>query len=161
MSAKPGFDGNPPEFRPARGSQVFDPKTGKVTREAVDSPQNINVDRLEWMLAHNRILPHQHAAGRRLQGDWELAQIVSYGSLSGLPGGSGTVRLADAKCDAISRVNEARRQVGSSGWRILELVVIEGVSVGKAEGRMRLATGNGTGMLICALDALASHYGLA
>lgn len=160
-AAKIGYDGSPPSFSPARGSEVRDPKTGAIIRAGEMSIQNTNVDRLEWLLSHRRIDGPQHAAGRRLQRDSEQAQIGGFATLGALPGGSGTMRLSDAKCDAIKAVNDVRTLIRGMGWRILELVVLENVSLAKAEGRLRLPVGGGHGALIVALDLLASHYGLA
>jgi len=158
---KIGFDGNPPEFRQKRGSEVRDQKTGEVVREGEMSAQNIAVDRLEWLLAHQRIQTHQHAAGRRLQRDAEQAAQVAYASLSDTLGGSGTNRVSDVRCDAIDRVNDARTHIGSKGWRIIELVALENISLGRAESMMRMGPGGGIGALTTALDTLARHYGLA
>jgi hypothetical protein len=157
--AAPGHDGNPPEFREARDIE------GKGKRKSALGPQNIRVDRLEWLLAHRRIDLAQHAAGRRLQHDWELALIGGYASpdaSSGGPGSaSGVNRLADVKCDAIARVNAARGHVGGKGWRILELVAVQNVSLGEAALRMRESPDRMQLGLSVALDALASHYRLA
>lgn len=150
-----GYDGLAPEFREARDLD------GKGKRQAELGPQNIRVDRLEWLLAHKKIELHHHYAGRKLQHDQEQAQIGGYASLQGGLGGSGTTRLSDAKCDAIGRVNAARIYVGNKCWRILELVVIENTSLADAEARMGLTTGNGRGVLLAALDVLSNHYGLA
>jgi hypothetical protein len=157
--AAPGYDGNPPEFREARDIE------GRGKRESVAGPQNIRVDHLEWLLAHRRIDLAQHAAGRRLQQDCELATIGGYASTDGASGGpgsgSGVNRLADVKCDAITRVNAARRHVGGKGWRILEVIVVQNVSLTEAAGRMRESRHRMQLALSVALDALASHYRLA
>ena len=153
----PGYDGNPPEFREARDVE------GKGKRIAELGPQNIRVDRLEWLLAHRRIDVAQHAAGRRLQHDSEIAEIRGYAAVEiGRGGGaSGVNRLADVKCDAIVRINAARMHVGGKGWRILELVVLENASLGEAARRMRESADRMQLGLSVSLDALASHYGLA
>lgn len=159
----PGHDGNPPHFVPARGSEVTDPKTGKVIREAVLGLQNINTDRLERMLDRGQIDRCQHAAGRKLQGDWQLAQIVSYGSVLGGHGGGGAIGLADAKCDAMKRVNDAVlfvRGMSRKLWPIIESVVIDNDTIAKAEKRCLLKKDSGTQQLCTALDVLARHYGL-
>jgi hypothetical protein len=151
--AKIGYDGEPPEFVSPRDI------LGKEARTLPDI-WNVGSDRLNWYLAHEYILPHQHDAGIKLQRDNELAQIGGYQTCSENGGGtSGTIRLPDAKCDAIDRVNAAKQYVGPAAWRIIELVVFENISVGKAESRLRMATGNGA--LIVALDTLARHYGFA
>lgn len=149
---KIGFDGEVPEFREARDLD------GKGRRQAILGPQNINVDRLEWLLAHKRIDAAQHAAGRRLQADSEQAQIGGFQTLQGPGGGSGTTRLSDAKCDAIGRVNAARVHVGGSGWRMIEMVALENISLEKAAGRLRINTRGALPVLQAALDTLVSHY---
>ena len=157
--AAPGHDGNPPEFREARDIE------GRGKRESVAGPQNIRVDHLEWLLAHRRIDLAQHAAGRRLQQDCELATIGGYGSPDGSGGGKGSASgvnlLADVKCDAIARVNAARRHVGGKGWRILELVAVQNVSLTVAAAHMHESPDRMQLGLSVALDALASHYRLA
>ena len=157
MAKAIGYDGNPPEFREARDL------AGKGKRKSELGPQNIRVDRIEWLLAHKRIDVAQHSAGRKLQHDSELAQIGSYAMLTDVKGGSGTNRLPDLKCDAIARVNAARAHVGSKGvgWRILELVVIENRSLEKAAAQMRIHSRGALPALQGALDALAAHYRLA
>ena len=157
MAKAIGYDGNPPEFREARDI------AGKGKRKSELGPQNIRVDRIEWLLAHKRIDLPQHAAGRKLQRDSELAQIGSYAILTEVKGGSGTNRLPDLKCDAIARVNAARAHVGGKGvgWRILELVVIENISLEKAAATMRIHARGALPALQGALDALAAHYRLA
>jgi hypothetical protein len=156
MARAIGYDGNPPEFREARDL------AGKGKRKSELGPQNIRVDRIEWLLAHKRIDVAQHSAGRKLQYDSELAQIGGYAILTDVKGGPGTNRLPDLKCDAIARVNAARAHVGSKGvgWRILELVVIENTSLEKAAAMMRIHSRGALPALQGALDALAAHYRL-
>ena len=159
MAKQIGYDGNAPEFREARDI------AGKGKRKSELGPENIRVDRIEWLLAHKRIDVAQHSAGRKLQHDSELAQIGGYASLENVKcgSGSGTNRLPDVKCDAIARVNAARAHVGSRGvgWRILELVVIENVSLEKGAAMMRIHPRGALPALQGALDTLAAHYKLA
>ena len=131
---------------------------GNASRLGPEHP----VDRIDGF-AHKRIDVAQHSAGRKLQHDSELAQIGSYATLTDVKGGSGTNRLPDLKCDAIARVNAARAHVGSRGvgWRILELVVIENISLEKAAAKMRIHSRGALPALQGALDALAAHYKLA
>jgi uncharacterized protein DUF6456 len=159
--AKHGFDGQAPEFRLKRGSEVRDPKTGAVIREAEMGRENINVDRLAWLLAHRRIETHQHDAGRRLQGDWEVSKLENYASLQGGRGGSGTNLLPDVKCDAIDRVNAARIAVGHTGWKIIDMVALQNISLEKTASIIRVKPSSASTGLQVALDALASHYGLS
>jgi hypothetical protein len=159
-----GYGGTRPEFRAKRGSEVRDDKTGAITREGEPSPQNIAVDRLEWLGAHKRILPHQKAAGERLQQDWQLAQRLAFAAVGGALGGSGTNRLPDIKCDASTRFGDARARLGgdqSEGWRIVDLIVLQNISLEKAEQFLRLPLRSGLGSLRTALDVLAGFYRLA
>ena len=158
----PGYDGNPPQFREARDVE------GRGKRHAALGPQNIRIDRLEWLLAHRRIDAAQHAAGRRLQRDCELAAIGSFAAgsdlLQGFRGGKSAPRspvLADAKCDAMARVNGARAHVGRSGFRILEFVAVENAALFEAARRMGESPDKLPLALCVALDALASFYRLA
>ncbi len=155
LLAEIGFDGNAPEFIPIRDI------TGKGKRGQIDGIVNVRVDRLEWLLSRQMIDTVQHSAGRRLQGDTERATLVSYASLEGRSGGSGTNRLSDVKCDAIARRNAAQGHVGASGWRILDLVVLENANLAQAEARMGLPAGGARGALTVALDSLARFYRMA
>lgn len=164
MNAVPkhGFDGEPPEFCAKRGSEVRDTLTGEIIRHGEPSPYNINVDRLSWLLAHKRISQVQHDAGERLQKLWRKAKMESYAVISGSGGGgAGRTRVADSVCDARDEVAAAHDHIGNSGWRVIELVVLQSASLGKAEGMMCLGPGGGIGALRVALDALARHLRMA
>lgn len=147
---EPGHDGNPPEFR-ARGAAA----------------QNIHVDRLEWLLTHRHIDLAQHGAGRRLQRDRELAAIGGYAMapvLAAPPGRAGFGAHSfptDIKCDAIRRMNAARAHVGGTGFRILELVVLENVAIREAARRLGEPVAKLPLALRVALDSLAGFYRLA
>lgn len=158
---KPGHDGQPPVFRPMRGSEVLDAKTGKVIREAADGVLNVNCDRLEWLFQHGKITKCQHEAGQRLQGDWEQSKIIAYSSAERGFGCTGGNRLPDVKLDAMTRFGNARRHVGQSSWRVIELVLLNNVSLGKVEGLLHLPRQSAMGYLAGGLDALASHYGFS
>ncbi len=159
--AKIGYDGSPPEFREKRGSEYRDPRTGAIIRVAEMGIENINVDRIKWLLSHKRIEQHQFDAGRRLQGDWEISKLENYASLQGGRSGSGTNLLPDVKCDAIQRCGDARKAVGHTGWRILDMVVIQNISLEKCGVILRVRPSSMSTGLQVALDALASHYGLS
>jgi hypothetical protein len=155
-AAKPGHDGEPPEFRPARDF------AGKG-RRVLQATQNVNTDRLEWLLAHRHIDVAQHGAGRRLQRDWEMSLIGGY-AMSPVRSGPRSVVAefpADVKCDAIRRMNRARAHVGGTGYRILELVVLENGAIADAARRMGEPVAKLPLALRVALDSLASFYGLA
>lgn len=162
MSAKIGYDGQPPEFREKRGSEVRDPRTGTIIRQGEMGIENVNIDRLAWLLAHKRIEPHQCDAGRRLQQDWELSELRAFSTFEGgkTTGGAGNL-LPDVKCDAIKRREQARKSVGNSGWRIIEMVVIENKSLEKCAAILRVKPSSMSTGLMVALDALAAHYGLS
>jgi len=145
-----GHGGDPPEFR-QRGTAM----------------QNIRVDRLEWLLGHGHIDVAQHGAGRQLQRDRELAAIGGYALpvVFAAPAGGGGFDArsfpTDTKCDAIRRVNAARAHVGGLGFRILELIVLENVTIGEAARRLGEPVGKLPLALKVALDSLAGFYRLA
>ena len=156
----PGHDGNPPAFRPARDIE------GRGRRAAVNGLQNINTDRLEWLLAHRLIDVAQHGAGRQLQRDRELSVIGGYAASpvfgTKLPGaGVRGSNPPDVRCDAIRRVNAARAHVGGLGFRILELVVLENAAMNEAARRLGEPGAKLPLALRVALDSLASFYRLA
>lgn len=150
--AKIGYDGERPEFQVSRDLQ------GNGKREAVDGPTNVRVDKLEWLLAHKSIDLIQHTAGRRLQRDYELAQIMTFSTFEGGAGRGPGTNLSDVKLDAMTRHGAAHAFVGNLGSLILRLVVEENKSLEKAASLMRQ---NPRGMLLplrMALDALGRFY---
>lgn len=149
-----GFDGKPPMFREARDV------TNNGTRVKVLGPQNINVDRLEWLLAHKLIEPHHHQAGRKLQGSCETVELSCGVSLDGGGGRSPSTTLSDAKCDALDAVNRVRAALSPLCWRMIELVVLDGVSAEKAASQMRINSRAAIPALTFCLDALGRHYGM-
>lgn len=150
-----GYDGHPPIFRQARDL------SGEGKREKINGPQNINIDRLEWMLDRKLIESHHHTAGRKLQGAWETAQISASLSLAGGGrGGCANTSLSDAKCDALDMLNRARCALSPMNWRLIDLVVIEGMSAEKAASKMKFNCRSGMPTLLMALDSLAKHFGL-
>jgi hypothetical protein len=158
MPARPGHDGNPLEFRQARDIE------GRGRRQAVQGAQNINTDRLEWLLAHRHIDVAQHGAGRKLQRDWELSLIGGYAmspAFAGVSARAASGSPADIRCDAIRRMNEARTHVGATGFRILELVVLENAAIAAAARRLGEPVAKLPLALRVALDSLASFYRLA
>ena len=157
MTMKPGFDGQPPELREPRNRRAW-AKEHEIPR------QNINTDRLEWLLAHRRIAEYQLLAGRRLQQDWELSQLAPYAALDPgrrEPAGAGSMRLPDVKLDAMRRYGDAMKSVGRSGGTLIRLVVLENISLEKAAALMRMPARGALPALQVALDSLASHYGFA
>lgn len=153
--ARHGCDGEPQVFADIRDIDG-------AGKRSIKGLLNLNCDRIGYLLAHHRISQAQHDAGRKLQADAELAQIGGYATATGEPvGGNGFRGLSDSKLDAQARHASARAALGASGRHIVELVVISGHSLSKAEAIMRLPVGGGIGALSVALDVLASHYGLA
>lgn len=133
--------------------------------EPVQPARNLHVDRLEWLLARGVIHPAQHLAGRKLQRDQELASIggfalPAFGLRAPREGGPRTAP-SDVQCDAIRRMNAARVHVGPLGFRILELIVLDGVSLKQAARRLREPVAKMPLALRVALDSLASFYHLA
>ncbi len=149
-----GFDGHPPMFRAARDLE------NKGQRIKVDGPQNINVDRLEWYLAHRLIEKYQHEAGRRLQLARETEELSGGSNYQGAGGGSPSSTLPDVKCDAMHNVNKVKKALPPRMFRMLELVVIEGKTAEKAAALMQWNTRAAIPCLTLCLDALAMHYGM-
>jgi hypothetical protein len=154
-SARHGYDGEPPELR--------EPRNRTAWKHADEIPrQNCRVDRLEWLLAHKRILQDQFDAGRRLQSDWEIAQLRAFASLDlsncGVTG-AGQNRVSDTKLDAMERYGAAIKMLGSSGGTIVRLVVLENISLEKAASLMRIHSRGALPALQVALDTLSAHYG--
>jgi hypothetical protein len=130
----------------------------------VQSAQNINIDRLEWLLAHRHIDVAQHGAGRKLQRDWEMSLIGGYAmspATAGISAATISDSPADIRCDAIRRMNQARAHVGATGFRILELVVLENAAIADAARRLGEPVAKLPLALRVALDSLASFYRLA
>lgn len=135
-------------------------RDGRVVREAVDGRQNVCTDRLEY-LREKSIDEVQYAAGRRLQADAQLAEIMSYGQPGGGRGGPakpGT--LPDAKLDAQARVKRAQRAVGDNHWRYIDLICLQSWPVIVTARLYGDSRRKATALLRLALDALAQHYGL-
>lgn len=150
-----GFDGERPQFVPARDIM------GTGRRAKVDGPQNINVDRLEWLLAKKHIEPHHHQAGRKLQRLYETAEISVGVKLVGAGGaGVASSSLSDAQCDAMHEVNRVKAAMSPINFRLVELVVIERFKVEDATKKLGLGSRSATSSLVLALDSLARHFRL-
>lgn len=165
---KHGFDGLAPEFRLKRGSEVRDPMTGAVIREAEMGTENINVDRVGWLAARGVIDGCHLAAARKLQADAETAEIRSRSSMEGMGGCRSVHGLSDSQLDAMQRCADARESVrialgrgGMLGETVLRLVVLENHTLQKAAKIMREDHRAVSVGLRYALDGLARHYGLA
>jgi len=156
VSDRAGYDGNKPEFQPVRDYVYVDGR-----REPVDGPQNVNTTRIAWLFAHNEIDARQYEAGRRLQKDWHLSLIQPFASsvLVGAGGSGGNQLPNDAKVAAMKRHGNARAALGY-GWAIIELVVHDDITIGKAAAKLHVGEKQAKGMLWLALHILADHYGL-
>lgn len=154
---KHGHDGNVPVFE---ASKDFVYVGGE--REPVKGPQNINVDRIEWLFAHKRIQDYHKEAARRFQEDWELGLIYPVASmvLTGA-GGRSCHQPADTKIDAMIRFSKAKAALGPKAGRLMERVVLERMSIEKAGATMGLNEKAAPGAFQIAIDVLAAHYGLA
>lgn len=148
-----GYGGNAPQFVAARDVM------GMGHRAKIDGPQNINVDRLEWLLHRKLIEPHHHSAGRKLQQFWETAEISSGVSLvGGGGGGMPSTSLSDAKCDAMQAINGVRAAMSPLNFRLVELVVIDRLTAVQACKKMGYDERAATVVLTHALDSLARHF---
>lgn len=156
----PGHDGNPPEFRPARGSEVVDPRSGKVTRESIDGPQNIASDIVEWLLAHHKIESYQHAAAKKLRSIAYSAGRLKYATI-GEVHGSRADNFSEARMVAIQELKLIKSYLGPPAWRICEAIVIEDALPVDAARQMGIARDGGIAALMMALGSLAAYFGFA
>jgi len=155
VEREPGHDGEKPEFMTAADyPDVY--VEGK--REPVDGPQNINIDRVEWMFHHGQISQRQAAAARRLEEDWQKALINPVAS-SVMVGAGGASQLPnDAKCDAMKRHGAARKALGYD-WKLVDLVVHGRLTIVQAARVLKLHHQKASGQFGSALHHLADHYG--
>jgi hypothetical protein len=127
--------------------------------------RNIHVDRLEWLFERGMIHRAHHGAGRKLQRDRELASLGGYCSRDPALGvrtlGGRRALPSDVQCDAIRRINAARVHVGPLGFRIIEFIVLDGITLKEAARRLQEPVMKMPLALRVALDSLASFYGLA
>ncbi len=149
-----GYDGNVPELVSPRD-------LGGEGKRDLPELENANTDRIRWLYRHGKISDVQYYAAERLQLDAQLATIGGYAS-GGNGGGNGPRGLADAKCDAMGRVNAARLSMVATAWRLVELVVLENNGLHVAGTRLWGHSGRGEplGALRFGLDSLAAHYGM-
>lgn len=157
-----GYDGMPPEL-----VAPHDLAGAENVRELPER-ENYNTDRIHWLFRHKMIDAAQYFAGVVLQKDHLLAKRDGYASPSGGVRSIGMVpsNLADAKCDAIARKNEARAAIvkaaDETSWKLLEMVVLENIQHTVAA---KLLWGHSRHRepiiaLKYALNLLAKHYGL-
>lgn len=154
---KPGHDGEPPVFGVRKDFVYADGK-----RTEVESPENVNHSRVKWLHSRDLITLRQYLAAERLAKDWELSLIQPFASSVLVGGGSsaGDNHPNDAKRAAMQRRGDAMEAVGRRLSNIVEKVVIENKSVGKASAELRLHNQAGAALLDLGLDILADHYGL-
>ena len=155
-TAQPGHDGKPPVLVDARGITKED-RAAKVTlkRNMAENP----VDR---MFHKRQITAPQREAGLRLLKDWELSQVspmrgMDYSSERVCSSG-GQPGLADARCDAMTRLGKAMRSVGTTGRGVLTAVVIDGDDFQCFARRMRWNQRAVGPAVQIALDMLVVHY---
>jgi hypothetical protein len=157
----PGYDGNAPEFMPARDIHSRDRMTGKVVRETPDGPENVNSTRVRSMHVRKRLTDRQAAAGDRYAADWQLSQAQVIATAGVVNSGScARSTLADARLDAMTRWGEARAALGLRYCRIVELVVLDNTLLEVAASMMKVHHQRAAERLECGLDALADHYGI-
>ena len=151
-----GHDGNKPEFGMRKDFVYAD-----GAREEVESPENLNNNRVKWLHSHNRITLRQFQAADRLAKDWEMSLIHPFASSVLVGGGSsaGDNHPNDAKRAAMRRHGDAVAALGRL-WPIVEKVAIENKTVGLASGELRIHNRDGAAPLDVGLDILADHYGL-
>lgn len=152
-----GHDGQPPEFV-LRRDYVY----SNGQRETTESPENINYSRVKWLLNHRRIEKRQYDAAEKLSKHWEKSQIMPSASriLVGAGGANHAEDIIDSKITAGAKFAEAQNMLGRN-WAIIQLVVIDNVSVEQASARLRMHPKFGMGALGAALHFLADHYGLS
>lgn len=154
--SQPGHDGEPPVFMDSKDFVWVDGQ-----REPVKGPMNVNIDRIEYLYAHGLIEDYHKEAARRFQEDWEIAQIMPVASLV-LCGAGGKIdhQPADRKIDAMLRFSRAVKALGPKAARLIDLVVLQRMSVEKAGGMMGFHPKKAPGAFAIAIDVLAAHYGL-
>ncbi len=161
VKRKHGYDGHAPHFMPARDIESVDRLTGVRRRETPAGPLNVNTDRIEWLLARDKLSKRQYAAARRFQADWERAQIlpVAAPALVRSSGRSAPELPNDAKVAAMRRHRAAAIALGR--WhRVVELVALENRTLAQAAAALHMHAERASEQLETGLDVLADHYGL-
>lgn len=163
--AEPGYDGEPPKHLPARDIEGVDKWTGKRVRETPKSDMNVNTSRLAWLLARDHITKRQAKAGSNLFDDWYFSQRIQYSQMGVLAGISGRTDYtpAQAKLEAAQRFHAAAsalKAASQRAWQMVDLVVLQELSVERASARLHIKSTRGFGNLEAGLDILASHYRL-
>lgn len=157
--SEPGHDGQRPKFVESQDFVYVDGK-----REPVLGPQNINCDRIAYLFAKKRIELRQYQAAERIWRDWyDMGQFPKASNVivgNGASGGS--LGPGDVQVQASIRFHNAKRDLEwARNWAIVELVVLDQVSVEKAAGMLHLHSRFAMACLHCALHMLANHYKFA
>lgn len=152
--AGPGYDGNPPE-KGFRRDYTF----AGTRRIAVESPVNLNLDRIRWLYAHNKIEDRQFYAADKLEKDWHTAEIqpVASSVMVGA-GGRSDMHPNDAKLAAGDRYRAAVKALGR-WWPVVDLVVMKHMTTQKAGSILKISSDRAMERLSGALHILADHYG--
>lgn len=153
---EPGHDGEPPIFADSKDFVWVDGQ-----REPVKGPQNLNVDRIEWLFSQGLIEDYHKEAARRFEKDYEMGEIMPVASLilAGA-GGRSDFQPANKKIDAMQRFQRALKTLGPRAGKLMELVVLHRMSVEKAGAQMGMNAKKAPGAFQIAIDVLAAHYGL-
>ena len=155
-NAEPGYEGEPPIFGLRKDFVYVD-----GAREATESPENLNHSRVKWLLEHKRITPRMYDAADRFEKDWNTSQIQPRASsvMVGNGSGSGDMHPNDAKRAAMHRHGDARDAMGRLA-PVVEFVVLDNLSVGKASAKLRIHNQAGIELLRIGLEMLADHFKL-
>jgi len=155
--AEPGHDGFVPVLVAPKGAAKWE-KADELTEE------NVNVNRIRFLFHKGSITHAQYEAACALQRDWETAEILPQASSilvgNGASGGGATLP-GDHKIQAMRRKGDAMAAVPEMCRRIVELVVIENVSVGKASAIVRAHHQFTMALLLVGLNAISRTYGFS
>jgi len=102
---------------------------------------NVRADALGDLLARNKIGHHQYSAGRELESAFERASVTGLKAMDfsrePVDGGKGfNDPYNDAKHRAGNSVAHAKRTLGDSGYRLLEMVLRERHSIEEVAGAL-------------------------
>ena len=157
LNGTAGHDGNRPEFAIRKDFVYIDGQ-----REATESPENVNHSRVRWLLEHKRITPRMFEAADRHEKDWNtsLMQPRASSVVVGNGGGNGDMHPNDKKIAAMRRRGDAVTVCGRM-YPMVELVVLQNLSVGKASAKLGIHNQAGIIILRVALATLADHFKIA
>jgi len=152
---EPGHDGCAPIMETPKGAAAWE--------EAGDLVQhNVNIDRVRFLYHKRAISSSQYEGACALQRDWEMAMILPQASSilvgNGASGGGATLPN-DARVAAMRRKGNAMAAVPVECRRIVELVVIDNMTIGKVAGIVKAHHQFATALLHVGLNAIAREYG--